>query len=238
MYKTASTAIPSSGSTAPAFPTLTQQDISDISTGGYTHYFMFVTDTAKPSFDSIVSGALFRCLPRGSTSEMTGAFTRDTRLVKKIDLVGACFTNNPTGDSQFLPMDLYTGSGTAYCPITTYFLNLKLRIYALDDLNTVLTTVPGGSTTGVQFELSRTFSSTSSSSFMATPTKMRNSSYTEVSTITIPAGGDQIVYFNFASTLDQPGGRVSEFQSRDILFNLYQRGVTHGSSTFNLRLSN
>lgn len=236
MYKTASTAIPSSGSTAPAFPTLSAQDITDLKNGNYTHYFMFATDTAKTSFNGSVSGALFRCLPRESTSEMTGQFTISNRMVSAISITKAAFTSNPASANIYVDMSNYTGGGASYYNIgVNYFLNIAVSITALSDIDTVLTK------SELTASLSTTFAGGAPAGLVIST--MRNSSFTSQNTITIPAGTTQTVYLTIGSNAvlainaqGQVITGVTPGQNKNVEINLYQRGANF--ATVNLRLSN
>lgn len=234
MYKTTSTAIPSSGT--PAFPTLSQAEVNTLKSGGYTHYFMFATDTAKTSFDSTVSSALFRCLPRNSTSEMTGLFTISDRMVDALSITKAAFTSSPSSSSLYADMSNYTGSGSAYYDIgVSYYLNIAVSITAMSDIAAVLTK------SELSASLSTTFAGGAPSGLVIST--MRDSNYASQNTITIPAGTTQTVYLTVGSNAvlainaqGQVITGVTPGQQKNIEISLYQRGANF--ATVNLRLSN
>ena len=225
---------------------LTSAELNTLQSGGYTYYLLCAAKVAKTTFGANEDAAQrFRVLPSADKSDLTGALQFSNGLAARVEFKTACFTSNPTSASAFTDVTDYTEARVdpQYLLIRNYYLHLGLDITAFEDMDCTLTAtalsigVPGG-TAGI----TQTFAGTGPGYIpIMTSGGLRNSSFTAVNTLTIPAGETQRVYFLFSNAIlrmdssGQEQASVTTGQQISPIIRLAQNGTIFANVSINLQ---
>lgn len=239
-WKTASTPIQknSSGGYAGmvACPALTHGEVTTL--GNYKYYYICLADTKYDDWSQNPPVTMFKPIPAGQAIDIKGVITVSTQVVSRVSIKSAAFVSNPSAssfpsDANFAP---YVGSGnTSYYNVNNnYYVALKLSVEA--PLQTAITL----NASDMRLALSTTFNGGAPRGLTVT---MRNSSYTQVSSVTIAAGATATIYLicSAQALAYDASGRAAlvteNGQQLKVFFTFSHNGVSFSSGQF-IRLTN
>ena len=238
-WKTASSPIQlnTSGGYASAVPcpALTHGDV--ISLGDYKYYYICLADTKYDDWSQNVPVTMFKPIPAGSALDIKGMISVSSTVVSRASILSAAFVSNPTSssfprNSSFAP---YVGNGsTSYYNVNgNYYVALKLSVTAP---NTAITLTASS----MRIALSTTFNGGAPRGLAVT---MRNSSYTQVSSVNIAANATTTIYLICAvqalaiDATGNPALVTDEGQQLKVFFTFSHNGISFTTGQF-IRLSN